>query len=101
MAAVAQLRQLAVDLLVVGLPEKADRGVKSLGELIARHRPFGQAGEDRVSKRHEQAPCLTLCALAHMRQYAYRRDRPKGGFARFHRRESPMAMAGLAKWYAY
>jgi hypothetical protein len=49
MAAVAQLRQLAVDLLVVGLPEEADRGVEGLGELVARHRPFGQAGKDRVS----------------------------------------------------
>src|ERR1700731_845928 len=83
MAAVAQLAQLAVDLLVVGLPEKTDRGVKSLGELIARHRPFGQAGEDRVSKRHEQTPCLTLCALAHMRQYAYEGNPPLGRLCAF------------------
>src|SRR5579862_4033638 len=50
MAALAQLGELAIDLLMVGLPEKADRGIERLGELIARHRPFGQAGEDGVGK---------------------------------------------------
>src|ERR1700759_2093170 len=33
-----------------------------------------------------------------MRQYAYRRGRPSGGFARSRPQES---MAGLPKWYAY
>ena len=53
MAAVAKPCQFAINLLVVGLPEESDRGVERLGELIARHRTFGQAGKDRVTKRHD------------------------------------------------
>jgi hypothetical protein len=52
MAAVAQLREFALDLLVVGFPEKPDRGIERLGELIARHRTFGQASQDCVTERH-------------------------------------------------
>ena len=55
-AAVAQLGELAIDLLMVGLPEKADRGIERLGELIARHRMFRQACEDCVSKRQGRFP---------------------------------------------
>src|SRR6201995_6099459 len=36
-----------------------------------------------------------------MRQCAYGRGRPDGRFARSRPQESAMAMAGLAKWYAY
>ena len=78
---VAQLGELAIDLLMVGLPEKADRGIERLGELIARHRTFGQAGEDGVSEgqgsivlpiiEDPKSTRLTLCVLLHMRQYAY------------------------------
>lgn len=50
MAALAQPGELAIDLLMVGLPKKADRGIERLGELIARHGMFRQAGEDGVSK---------------------------------------------------
>src|SRR5436853_4978259 len=80
MAAVAQIRQLAVNLMVVGLPEEADRGVEGLGELIARHRPFGQARKDRVTQRHANTLHFgarlhlfldTICTKVHMRQCAY------------------------------
>ena len=50
MAALAQLGELAINLLMVGFPKKADRGVERLGELIARHGVFRQAGENGVSK---------------------------------------------------
>src|SRR5689334_9493268 len=69
MAAVAQLRQLAINLLVVGLPEETDRGIEGLGELIARHRPLGQAGEDRVGKRHGGVS-LVLLDFMHIGAYA-------------------------------
>jgi len=53
MAAIAKFRQLAIDLLMVGLPEEPDRRIEGLGELIARHRTFGQAGKDRIAKRQK------------------------------------------------
>jgi hypothetical protein len=37
---------------MVGFPEKTDRGIERLGEFIARHRPFRQAGQDGVRKGH-------------------------------------------------
>ena len=90
-AAVAVLREFAIDLLVVGLPEEPDRGVERLCELIARHRPLRQAGKDCVTERQtadplksrKTTPCtvggarsfdqiaaLTLCIKLHMRQRA-------------------------------
>src|SRR6201996_8703701 len=99
MAAVAQLRQLAVDLLVIGLPEEADGGVEGLGELIARHRTFRQASEDRVAERHGLLRVsLTLCAKAHMRQCAYERN---SSLKRRRPMTKDMAATGLAQWYAY
>jgi hypothetical protein len=37
-------------LLVIGLPEKADRGVECLGELVTRHWTLSQAREDGVGE---------------------------------------------------
>ena len=59
-AAVAKPRQLAIDLLVVGLPEEPDRRIEGLGELIARHRTFRQACKDSVAKRHSRRLLLSL-----------------------------------------
>src|SRR4051812_23645663 len=61
MAAVAQPRQLAVDLLMVGLPEEPDRRVERLGEFIARHRAVRQACQDRVTERQYADP--SSCAV--------------------------------------
>ena len=55
-AAVAKPGELAVNLLVVGLPEESNGCVERLGEFIARHRTFGQAGKDRVAKRQDASP---------------------------------------------
>src|SRR5579872_2903297 len=77
----AQLGELAVNLLMVSLPEKADRRIKGLGELITGHRMLGQAGQNGITKRQRSqllhfgkvpSASLTLCIKAHMRQYAYR-----------------------------
>jgi hypothetical protein len=35
---------------MVRFPEEADRRIERLGELIARHRTFRQAGEDGITK---------------------------------------------------
>ena len=56
MAAVAKFGEFPINLLVVSLPEKSNGVVERLGELIARHRTFGQAGKDRVTKRHDAGP---------------------------------------------
>ena len=50
MAALTQLGEFAIDLLVIGFPEKADRGVECLGELVTRHGALGQAREDGVGE---------------------------------------------------
>jgi hypothetical protein len=60
MPAVAKFRELAIDLLMVGLPEKADRGIERLGELVARHRMFGQTCEDCVTQGHRPALLVDL-----------------------------------------
>src|SRR4029453_630195 len=56
MAAVAKAGELAINLLVVGLPEESNRRIEGLGELVARHRTFGEAGKDRVTKRQDAGP---------------------------------------------
>src|SRR5713226_7235185 len=81
-APVAEPCELAVDLLVVRLPEEPDRRVEYLCEFIARHRTFRQADQDCVTERHyaDLRPqiaraiyVLTICIKFHMRQYAYTR----------------------------
>jgi hypothetical protein len=55
-AAVAKPRELTINLLVVGFPEEPDGRIECLGELIARHRTFRQADQDRVAERHYANP---------------------------------------------
>jgi hypothetical protein len=59
-AAVAKFCQFAINLLVVSLPEESNGVVERLGELVARHRTFGQAGEDRVTKRQDAGLRLSV-----------------------------------------
>src|SRR5258708_29198353 len=56
---------------MVGLPEETDRGIERLGELIARHRPFRQACEDRVTKGHCANPPYSSRQLDFMHEGAY------------------------------
>src|SRR4029434_10139020 len=71
MAAVAKFCQFPINLLVVGLPEESNGVIERLGELVARHRTFGQAGKDRVTKRHDAGLRLSgLIDIMHKVAYA-------------------------------
>src|SRR6266498_2144524 len=107
MATVAKLGELPINLLVVGLPEESNGVVERLGELIARHRTFGQAGKDRVTKRQDAG--LRLSGLIDiMHKVAYASTRISSGEVHSpaparHRpaRGDMMTMSGLDKWYGY
>src|SRR5829696_430837 len=82
MAAVAKFCQFPINLLVVSLPEESNGVVERLGELIARHRTFGQAGKDCVTKRHDAG--LRLSELIDiMHKVAYASTRISSGEAHF------------------
>src|SRR3954454_23154890 len=107
MAAVAKFCQFAINLLVVGLPEESNGVVERLGELIARHRTFGQAGKDRVTKRQVAGLRLSgLIDIMHKVAYASTRIIGPRTLREDPRASSPaqedmMTMSGLDKWYGY
>ena len=69
-APIAQPREFAIDLLVVGFPEEPDRRVERLGELIARHRTLCQACKDRVAERQSSILRLLLVLYLGFLTYA-------------------------------
>src|SRR5439155_8958540 len=77
--------------------------IERLGELVARHRTFRQACEDRVTQRHFANPpsCLTLCVKVHMRQCAYCAVHPNDQRCVDADGRPLMTMSGLDKWYGY